>query len=1197
MSDPTHTHGPAPDPDGGATRTSAGEHATLGEPAAPGIGPPGYEILGELGRGGIGVVYKARQARLNRTVALKMLRGADLSGAAERIRFLAEAEAVAAVRHPHVVQVFEVGDHDGLPFLALEYLPGGTLAQRLKVGPGVSARLQPRAAAELVARLAAAVQAVHDQGIVHRDLKPSNVLFDESGSPKVADFGLAKRGTSDLTKTQAVMGTPAYMSPEQAKGETKFVGPTADVWALGVILYECLTGTRPFEADESWAVLRNVIHSDPAPPRKVVPGLPRDLELICLKCLGKEPHRRYPTAAALADDLNRFLAGQPVSVRPAGPGERLLKWARRNPTVAGLLAALVVAFVFGFGGVTWALLKAEARGRDLARANDDLKQVNDDLTKSRDALAALTRDLTVSRNDLGSAEAVARTRAEEAEYRGYLSDINLAHQFWRANDVRTMREVLARCPPHRRKWEWHHLDRLTRPLIEVIPTDSMPIAVAYSPDGSLLAYQTVDGALTVRDLKAGRDRFRVPATRVPSRLVTPAFRPDGRELAYVAVADVRVVDTETGRFFDLGGVRVNEFDTSNGLSLSWTNLAVGYTPEGRLRVLRYSSRGQPAKVYFRVTEYGGTEAPDVTVLGYEEPEGVSLNTGAAAFSPDASRFAVLVIDTGMRYSRSAAKAVEPHPKGATPPKKGDEPKPKDPKDEKPPERKSAPPISPQVLVHDAASGKPVGRLSVEGSNARLSDLALAPDGGTVAFGRLGQAIEAEPGRETVVMYSGHTGQVLGVAFDRRGRLWSGGESGLIRGHDRALGDDLGALRGCPFPVLRLAASADGREVAAAAGQLTGSGGAICRFDVSTVGQDVWRAPRGPKRFSLIAGVAQDGRFAVFDAQLEPGTLIQDAVRFVVRDPIHGTERVVKSGATGLRVGFRPAGGWVTEEKGGLRVYDPDGTVVKTIPTPEELRDFELPGLVCSPDGRTVTLIGLAHLSRPNPKEEKPQGPPRFALPVAAFDLQTGKPGWTTTTDLLALVPDVAGEAIAIPTGVATDPGGRVVAAALIVVLEKPGGGVPRVSGLVLAWEAATGKEVFRRVSDDVMNAVAFDPAGRLVAGGGTSAGGRVVGWDLATGAEVMQLRAHTRPVLAVAFDRDGRMATGGTDGAVKLWDPQTGWEILTVDTFPREVGHLVFTPDGDLVAGTGFDLLTAVQLLGPPIDWVPAEVRVYRGGK
>ena len=206
---------------------------------------PGYDLLEPLGEGGMGVVWKARQTKLNRLVALKMVLGEQRAGSKELIRFLAEAEAVAAVKHPHVVQVYEYGEASGRPFLAMEYLPGGSLADRLKQ----TGRLDPKAAAELVATLAAAVQAAHDLGIVHRDLKPGNVLYDEHGEPKVTDFGLAKRaGGSDLTATQAVMGTPAYMAPEQARGDTKFVGPQADVYSLGVILYECLTGTRPFEA-------------------------------------------------------------------------------------------------------------------------------------------------------------------------------------------------------------------------------------------------------------------------------------------------------------------------------------------------------------------------------------------------------------------------------------------------------------------------------------------------------------------------------------------------------------------------------------------------------------------------------------------------------------------------------------------------------------------------------------------------------------------------------------------------------------------------------------------------------------------------------------------------------------------------------------------------------------------------------------
>ncbi len=221
--------------------TGAFEPSAPDTPAAPPEGVPGYELLEPLGEGGMGVVYKARQGTLNRLVALKMVLGGHRAGAKELIRFLAEAEAVAAVKHPHVVQVYEYGEADGRPFLAMEFLSGGSLSERLEA----QGRLDPPAAARLVGTLAGAVQAAHDQGIVHRDLKPGNVLFDEAGEPKVTDFGLAKRGGgSDLTATQAVMGTPAYMAPEQARGDTKFVGPGADVYALGVILYECLTGTR-----------------------------------------------------------------------------------------------------------------------------------------------------------------------------------------------------------------------------------------------------------------------------------------------------------------------------------------------------------------------------------------------------------------------------------------------------------------------------------------------------------------------------------------------------------------------------------------------------------------------------------------------------------------------------------------------------------------------------------------------------------------------------------------------------------------------------------------------------------------------------------------------------------------------------------------------------------------------------------------
>jgi tRNA A-37 threonylcarbamoyl transferase component Bud32 len=320
--------------------------------------PAGYEILGELGRGGMGVVYKARQVKLNRLVALKMIRSGGHAEVEERLRFLAEAEVIASLRHPGIVQIHDFGTHQCLPFFALEFCPGGSLAGKLEGTP-----LPPREAAALVEQVARAMQAAHERGIVHRDLKPANILLDESGAPRVTDFGLARRGEGGgLTKTGTVMGTPSYMAPEQAQGK-KAVGPPADVWALGAILYECLTGRPPFRGADSLEILGAVVHHEPARPSRLNPKAPYDLETVCLKCLEKDPKRRYPTAGDLADDLRRFLGREPIRARPVGALGRAVRWARRRPAalLAGLLAGLVLAGGAGGFGL-WRRMDQE-RGR------------------------------------------------------------------------------------------------------------------------------------------------------------------------------------------------------------------------------------------------------------------------------------------------------------------------------------------------------------------------------------------------------------------------------------------------------------------------------------------------------------------------------------------------------------------------------------------------------------------------------------------------------------------------------------------------------------------------------------------------------------------------------------------------------------------------------------------------------------------
>jgi serine/threonine-protein kinase len=316
----------------------------------------GYETLGELGRGGVGVVYLARRTLLNRPCALKMILAGAYADADTALRFLAEAEAVARLEHPNIVRIHHVGEYEGLPFLELEFIPGGNLSQALDGRPW-----PPRRAIEFIEPLARAIASAHARGMVHRDLKPSNILMGDEGVPKLTDFGLVKSLTcgGDLTCTEAILGSPSYMAPEQAEGHSRDVGPLADVYALGTILYELLTGRPTFKADTIMETLDQVRTAEPVRPSRIVSNVPRDAETICLKCLEKDPARRYPSALAFAEDLRRFLLGEPVLARRSNAWEKVLKWVRRRPVVAGLVIALTVSLVVLFCVAAWAEIRIQ----------------------------------------------------------------------------------------------------------------------------------------------------------------------------------------------------------------------------------------------------------------------------------------------------------------------------------------------------------------------------------------------------------------------------------------------------------------------------------------------------------------------------------------------------------------------------------------------------------------------------------------------------------------------------------------------------------------------------------------------------------------------------------------------------------------------------------------------------------------------
>jgi eukaryotic-like serine/threonine-protein kinase len=484
--------------------------APLAEPAAAPQQVGDYQILDELGRGGMGVVYKARHLQLSRIVALKMLLGGSFVTIEERARFQIEAEAVARLRHPNIVQIYEVGEHDvgsGLsrPYFTLEFAAGGNLASRLAGRPQ-----PPRQAAAWLEALARAAHYAHQQGIIHRDLKPSNVLLTEAGEPMLCDFGVAKLMTGSDVKTRSgtLLGTAEYMAPEQATENTK-VGPAADVYALGAILYTMLTGRPPFQGSNTLHILEQVRSQEPVPLRRLVPHLPRDLETICLKCLEKEPSHRYASAADLADDLHRFLMDEPIRARPAPAWERGWKWAKRRPSVAGLVTAVVilaavgVALVFGLWREAEAELKSEMKVTSLAWEKEQEQARGREQNLRWLANVTLDHGLNlcgrgeVNHGLLVLARALALAEQSGAQELSRVARVNLA--VWRR------RLVSQRARLHHDSWVW---------------------AVAFSPDGKMALTGGKDNLARRWDTRTGKMIGKPLQHRYPVWAV--AFSPDNR---------------------------------------------------------------------------------------------------------------------------------------------------------------------------------------------------------------------------------------------------------------------------------------------------------------------------------------------------------------------------------------------------------------------------------------------------------------------------------------------------------------------------------------------------------------------------------------------------------------------------------------------------------------------------------------------
>jgi WD40 repeat protein len=1087
---------------------------------------PGYQIKGKLGEGGMGVVYKARHIALNRVVALKMILAGGHAREADLLRFRTEAEAIARLQHPNIVQVYEVGEHDGQPFFSLEFCSGGSLERKLNGTP-----LPPGEAARLVETLARAMHAAHEKNVIHRDLKPANVLLAEDGTPKITDFGLAKK-LDDVGQTAsgAIMGTPSYMAPEQAGGKSKEMGPAVDVYALGAILYELLTGRPPFKAATALDTIMQVVADEPVSPAQLNAKVPRDLETICLKALAKEPVRRYATGRDLADDLARFTAGMPVLARPVGRIERGWRWCRRNPAVAGLLATVAATLLLGAGVATTlaivALHNARRADREAVSAREAQQQAEKDAEEARQARTAAdnaTRQAERSAQEATTKRREAETNLESA--RRSLANANISqasaalerqtnkipfpsepskrpliapapHVALERPGETIARDLLDRCPPRFRSWDWHYLDWLCdRSLVTLGRHGAGVQALAFLEKGTVVA--SVDGAGVVTFWTARTGKRLRSFTLAAGKRNAFAFSPDGRLLA-VGGTDVELYDMATGKkarsfggpapimglSFSPDGQRLAASCADNTVRL-WspeTGKPIR-TLQGAGKAVAFSADGSTLAGAF---ERFDVEYTASQVLFFNSQTGEVQRTfkdvgGPVALSADGKLLAGIETQP-MVFLRSQGYS--------------------------------------EVCVVDVAQGKLLHGL--DRLVSRYSSVAFHPNSELVAAGSVDHTIKVWQARTGKLAFrlAGHQGTVNAIAFSPDGRLMaSASEDHTVKVWDTSTCEGMLALQQKGLYADAVAISPDGRWVAASA------------FD----GVYLWASrethklpvpgPTGGR-----SGVS--GLLFTADGNSLVGAMGEQLVVWNV------TSR--KAEVNYVRAG--------THTKEQQDVWLPTSRkIVRTIPCKGKVSR-----LAVSPDGKRAAALlaatnGLVHT-------------------LGVWDLTTGRqvlavPFSGSRTDGLAFSPD--GSWLAVGTS----------------------------SGVAHLVDAATGRTLLALgKGPGQIQDIAFSPDGRLLAAACTDQVIRV--WDVRERKERLTLVGHTAKVSCVAFTPDGlRLISASGDrllsrfpikGDVRVWDTESGQNVLTFEAHKSAIYALALSRDGQRLATASLDGTVRVHgRLGP----------------
>jgi eukaryotic-like serine/threonine-protein kinase len=675
-----------------------------------------YELLREIGRGGMGVVYAARQVSLDRVLALKMMTEGRFAPDDDLLRFRREAEAAAHLDHPHIVPIFEVGEHEGRQYFSMKLVDGGSLSRHVD-----RLRGDWRSIALLASSVARAVHYAHQRGILHRDLKPANILIDRRDTPYVADFGLAKRveGEAGITRSDSILGTPAYMAPELAEGRRESVTTATDVYGLGAILYELLTGLAPFRGPSAIDVLRQVRENDPEPPSRLDRRVSRDLEIICLKCLEKDPRQRYSSAEAVADDLERWLAGLPIAARPASYFERTRKWITRRPAAAALV--VMCCAVLGAAGLAiWGSVAVYRLRGVVTSGHRDRQLVAEARLRAERALE----------------QAILEQR--RAEPIAYLNRIAAIERAWSENDVPRAEQLLDECPESLRRWEWHYLKRLCHSeRMTLRGHNGANCGVAFAPSTSFMTCPNDRGGVTIWDPKSNREHCDLKGHDGSAYGV--AFNRDGRQVA-TAGSDGRVQIWRVE-----SGERIRAFDGDG----KWTK-GIAFSPDGQ----RLAAGGSEGAIKVWSVESGKLISTIATRAG--GVMGLAFGADGQLLASASDDGSVILWDARTnvlkrRFSGhgEAALCVAFHPNGKAVAAGG---------------------ADRQVRVWDVDTGDEIRRFRA--ATARIDGLAYSPDGSKIATGSLDRSVklwDSATGKE-LASYRGHSAPVFGVAFSPDGRL-------------------------------------------------------------------------------------------------------------------------------------------------------------------------------------------------------------------------------------------------------------------------------------------------------------------------------------------------------------------------------------------------------------------------------------------